>query len=126
MQIWEANFFDSLYVKKFLIFLFICAAVLFFAPEMGGYFLEHENFRVADSLNTPDMIVPVWYMTPFYAMLRAVPDKLMGVIVMGASIFILFLLPWLDRSPVRSLRYRGCSLRLYLSLRYWKSLKQFL
>lgn len=98
------------------IFLFICAAVLFFAPEMGGYFLEHANFQAADPLQTPNIIVPVWYMTPFYAMLRAVPDKLMGIIVMGASIFILFLLPWLDRSPVRSLRYRGWCSRMALAI----------
>ena len=76
-------------------------------PEMGGYFLEHANFIPADPLKTPEHIAPVWYFTPYYAMLRAVPDKLGGVIVMAGSIFVLFLLPWLDRSEVKSIRYRG-------------------
>ena len=74
---------------------------------MGGYFLEHANFEPADPLKTPEHIAPVWYFTPFYAMLRAVPDKLGGVILMGGAMLILFFLPWLDRSPVKSLRYRG-------------------
>lgn len=89
------------------VFLILFAAVIFFAPEMGGYFLEHANFVPADPLTTPAHIAPVWYMTPFYSILRAVPDKLMGVIAMGVSIVILFFLPWLDRSPVKSIRYRG-------------------
>lgn len=83
-------------VKDFMgliVFLFIFAAVIFYAPEMGGYFLEPPNFEPADPLKTPAHIAPVWYMTPYYAILRAIPDKLMGVIAMGASIMILFFLP---------------------------------
>jgi ubiquinol-cytochrome c reductase cytochrome b subunit len=76
-------------------------------PEFGGWFLEKDNFVPADPLKTPEHIVPLWYFTPFYAILRAVPDKLMGVIAMGGAIVFLFLLPWLDRSPVKSIRYRG-------------------
>jgi ubiquinol-cytochrome c reductase cytochrome b subunit len=89
------------------VFLIVFAAIVFFFPMMGGYFLEPENFIPADPLVTPEHIAPVWYMTPFYAMLRAVPDKLLGVITMAGSIAVLFVLPWLDRSPVRSIRYRG-------------------
>jgi len=88
-------------------FLIIFCAVIFFAPDMGGYFLEAANFQPADPMKTPEHIAPVWYMTPFYAVLRAIPDKLLGVVGMGASIGVLFLLPWLDRSPVRSIRYKG-------------------
>jgi ubiquinol-cytochrome c reductase cytochrome b subunit len=99
-----------------IIFLFLFSAVVFFAPEMGGYFLEHPNFEPADPLKTPVHIAPVWYFTPYYAILRAVPDKLMGVIAMGASIGVLFLLPWLDRCPVKSIRYRGLSWKVALSL----------
>ncbi len=90
-----------------LFFLIIFFAVVFFAPEMGGYFLERANFAPADPLVTPDHIAPVWYMTPFYAMLRAIPDKLTGVLVMGGAIAVLFFLPWIDKSPVKSIRYKG-------------------
>ena len=90
-----------------VIFLFVFCTILFFMPEMGGYFLEHANFEIANSLKTPEHIAPVWYFTPFYSMLRAVPDKLGGLIVMAAAVAILFVLPWLDRSPVRSMRYKG-------------------
>ncbi|MCG8436145.1 MAG: cytochrome bc complex cytochrome b subunit, partial [Gammaproteobacteria bacterium] len=83
------------------------AFVVFFAPEMGGYFLEHANFEPADPLKTPEHIAPVWYFTPFYAILRAVPDKLTGVIAMGAAVMLLLFLPWIDRHPVKSVRYRG-------------------
>ena len=89
------------------VFMFFFATVLFYMPELGGYFLEHANFIPADPLATPDHIAPLWYFTPFYAILRAVPDKFGGVIAMGGAIVVLFLLPWLDRSPVRSIRYRG-------------------
>lgn len=89
------------------VFLVIFTLIVFFAPEFGGYFLEPANFIPADPLQTPAHIAPIWYMTPFYAMLRAVPDKLWGVITMAAAIAILFVLPWLDRSPVRSMLYRG-------------------
>lgn len=89
------------------IFLLLFAFVIFFWPTGGGLFLEPDNFTAADPLVTPEHIVPVWYFTPYYAILKAVPDKLMGVLLMGASVMILFFLPWLDRSPVRSIRYRG-------------------
>ena len=90
-----------------VVFLFVFCAILFFMPEMGGFFLEYANFEIANNLKTPEHIAPVWYFTPFYSMLRAVPDKLGGFIVMAAAIAILFVLPWLDRSPVRSIRYKG-------------------
>jgi len=89
------------------VFLMFFCAIVFFAPDMGGYFLEHANFEPANATKTPEHIAPVWYFTPFYAILRAVPDKLGGVIMMGAAIALLFVLPWLDRSPVKSVRYRG-------------------
>jgi ubiquinol-cytochrome c reductase cytochrome b subunit len=85
--------------------------VLFFVPEMGGYFIEHNNFIPADPLKTPEHIAPVWYFTPYYSILRAVPplfnSQFPGVAAMGIATMILFLLPWLDRSPVKSIRYRG-------------------
>jgi ubiquinol-cytochrome c reductase cytochrome b subunit len=89
------------------VFLIVFSAIVFFMPEMGGWFLERDNFFPADPLKTPEHIVPLWYFTPFYAILRAIPDKFLGVVAMGAAIFVLFLLPWLDRSPVKSIRYRG-------------------
>ena len=95
---------DILGVSVFLIFF---STVMFFMPEGGGYLLEHANFIPSDSLKTPEHIAPVWYFTPFYAILRAVPDKLAGVLAMGAAIVVLFLLPWLDRCKVKSIRYRG-------------------
>jgi ubiquinol-cytochrome c reductase cytochrome b subunit len=93
------------------VFLMVFTAIVFFAPEMGGYFLEHNNFIPADPLKTPAHIAPVWYFTPFYSILRAVPpmfgSQFPGVLAMGAAVVIMFLLPWLDRSPVKSIRYRG-------------------
>ncbi len=83
------------------------AYVIFFNPEMGGYFLEPPNFEAANPIKTPEHIAPVWYFTPFYAILRAVPHKLTGVGLMGLSILMLFLLPWFDRCKVRSFRYRS-------------------
>jgi ubiquinol-cytochrome c reductase cytochrome b subunit len=91
----------------FGIFLIIFVLVMFYAPEMWGYFIEANNFFPADPLKTPEHIAPLWYFTPFYAILRAIPDKLLGVIAMGASIVVWFFLPWLDRSPVKSIRYKG-------------------
>ena len=135
------------------VFLMIFSAIIFFAPEMGGYFLEYNNFIPADSLKTPAHIAPVWYFTPYYSMLRGTTNQFMyvlafatagyvalvwfgsklsglikaavaglaavliigflsidakfwGVVVMGASVMIFFALPWLDQSPVRSIRYR--------------------
>lgn len=90
-----------------VVFLMFFSLVIFFMPEMGGFFLEHPNFEQANALKTPEHIAPVWYFTPFYSVLRAVPDKLMGFIAFGGSVVILFFLPWLDRSPVKSIRYKG-------------------
>jgi ubiquinol-cytochrome c reductase cytochrome b subunit len=89
------------------VFLFIFALIIFYMPEMGGYFLEHANFVPADPLKTPEHIAPVWYFTPFYAILRAVPDKFLGVVAMAGAIIVLFLLPWLDKGINKSIRYRG-------------------
>jgi ubiquinol-cytochrome c reductase cytochrome b subunit len=93
------------------VFFVLFAAVVFFAPEMGGLFLEAANFEPANPLLTPDHIAPVWYFTPYYAMLRAVPafagTQIWGVIVMFSAILLLFFVPWLDRAPVKSIRYRG-------------------
>jgi len=97
-----------------VVFLFVFCAVVFFFPEMGGYFLEKPNFEQANPFKTPEHIAPVWYFTPYYAILRAVPDKLLGVIAMGAAIAILFVLPWLDRSPVKSMRYKGWMSKVWL------------
>jgi ubiquinol-cytochrome c reductase cytochrome b subunit len=97
-------------------FLVIAAFILFYAPTFGDLFLEFDNFNEADPLVTPAHIKPVWYFTPYYAMLRAVPGKLLGVMVMGGATMIFFLLPWLDRSKVRSLRYRGWLSKLMVSL----------
>jgi len=97
-------------------FLLVFAFIIFFWPEAGGLFLEHDNFVPADPLVTPVHIKPVWYFTPFYAILKAVPDKLMGVMLMGASVVILFFVPWLDRSPVKSIRYRGLQYKIMLGL----------
>ncbi|TXK62582.1 cytochrome b [Alkalisalibacterium limincola] len=88
-------------------FLTIMAFILFFEPTFGHMFLEYDNFNEANPQVTPPTIVPVWYFTPFYAMLRAIPDAFLGFLVMGGAIIILFFLPWLDKSPVRSIRYRG-------------------
>jgi len=103
-----------------VIFLIIFASIVFFAPEMGGYFLEHNNFIPADPLKTPAHIAPVWYFTPFYSILRAVPpmfgSQFPGVLAMGGAVVILFLLPWLDRSPVRSIRYKGPLFKVSLTL----------
>jgi len=99
-----------------VVFLFVFCGVVFFFPEMGGYFIEKPNFEPANPLKTPDHIAPVWYFTPFYAMLRAVPDAFLGVVVMGAAIAILFVLPWLDKSPVKSIRYKGWMSKLALAL----------
>ena len=88
-------------------FLILFCAVVFFAPDFFGIFLENVNFEPADPLKTPTHIAPVWYMTPYYAILRAIPNKLLGVVAMVGSIGIWFFLPWLDRSPVKSIRYRG-------------------
>ncbi|AVP98198.1 cytochrome b [Ahniella affigens] len=97
-------------------FIMIAAFIIFFAPTMGGWFLEHDNFTAANPMVTPAHIKPVWYFTPYYAMLRAIPDKLLGVIVMGGATLIFFLLPWLDRSEVKSIRYRGPITKIMITL----------
>ena len=99
-----------------IIFLILFAGVVFFAPEMGGYFLEHANFEPANALKTPEHIAPIWYFTPFYAILRAVPSKLGGVLLMGSAVALLFFLPWLDRCKVKSIRYRGWTYKLALGV----------
>jgi len=92
-------------------FLWLLCAVVFYAPALNGYFLEHANFIEANPLKTPEHIAPLWYLTPFYSVLRAIPpmfgSQFPGVLAMGAAILILFALPWLDRSPVKSIRYRS-------------------
>lgn len=98
------------------VFLIFFAVVIFFMPGFFGFFLEAENFIPANPMQTPEHIAPVWYMTPYYAILRAIPNKLMGVVAMGASIFVLLLLPWLDRSQVRSIRYKGWMSKLAIAL----------
>jgi ubiquinol-cytochrome c reductase cytochrome b subunit len=101
-------------------FLVIFCGVIFFAPTFGGLFLESPNFEPANPLQTPPHIAPVWYFTPFYAMLRAVPSfagtQVWGVLVLGAAVLVLFFLPWLDRSPVRSIRYRGPIYKIMLAI----------
>ncbi|MEE3159544.1 MAG: cytochrome b N-terminal domain-containing protein [Pseudomonadota bacterium] len=97
-----------------VVFLMVFCTVLFFFPEGNGFMLEYANFEPANGLKTPAHIAPVWYFGAFYAILRAVPDKLLGVIAMGAAIAVLFVLPWLDRSPVRSWRYKGIISRIYI------------
>ena len=103
-------------LKGLAIFLIIFCGVVFFMPDFFGYFLEAANFERADPMKTPIHIAPVWYMTPYYAILRAIPNKLLGVVGMGTSVGIWFLLPWLDRSPVKSIRYRGGLYKGILSL----------
>ena len=105
------------------IFLTLYLAIVFFIPEFGGWFLEKDNFAPADILQTPPDIVPLWYLTPYYSILRAVTfewlpggAKLWGVIAMGAAIVVFFFLPWLDRSRVRSIRYRGWMYKTMLTL----------
>jgi ubiquinol-cytochrome c reductase cytochrome b subunit len=90
-----------------VVFLMGFSLVMFFAPEMGGYFLERANFVPADPLKTPEHIAPVWYFTSFYTVLRAVPDPFGGVVAMGAAVVILFFMPWIDRNPIKSWRYRS-------------------
>lgn len=103
-----------------IVFLMVFTVIVFFAPEMGGYFLEYNNFIPADSLVTPAHIAPVWYFTPFYSILRAIPplfgSQFPGVLAMGASVVIMFLLPWLDRSAVKSIRYRGLLYKVVLAI----------
>jgi ubiquinol-cytochrome c reductase cytochrome b subunit len=98
------------------VFLIGFAIVVFFVPTFGGLFLEAPNFTPANALSTPDHIAPVWYFTPFYAILRAVPDQRLGALLMGLSVVAFLFLPWLDRSPVKSTRYRGWIWKLALAV----------
>ena len=98
-----------------VVFLIFFSMIVFYNPEMGGYFLEHANFIPADPLKTPEHIAPVWYFTPFYAILRAVPSQFGGIVAMGLSTMFFMFLPWLDRSPVKSIRYRGMNYRIALT-----------
>lgn len=98
------------------IFIMIFCSVMFFIPDFFGLFLEPDNFIPANRLVTPEHIKPVWYFSPFYAMLRAVPSKLGGMLLMGGAIAVFLFLPWLDRSPVKSIRYKGCYSKIALSL----------
>jgi ubiquinol-cytochrome c reductase cytochrome b subunit len=98
------------------VFLIFFCGVIFFVPTFGGLFLEKPNFEPANELSTPEHIAPVWYFTAFYAMLRAVPDQQMGALLMLLAIVVLFFLPWLDRSPVKSIRYKGILSKIALGL----------
>tara|TARA_Y100000588_G_scaffold11769_2_gene12896 strand:- start:140 stop:1390 length:1251 start_codon:yes stop_codon:yes gene_type:complete len=105
------------------VFMTIFLAIVFFAPELSGWFLEKDNFEPANILQTPPDIVPLWYLTPYYSILRAVTfewlpggAKLWGVIAMGFAIVLFFFLPWLDRSKVKSIRYRGWMYKTMLTL----------
>src|SRR5207244_814934 len=109
-------------IKDIVGVIFFCAVfsvIMFFVPDMWGYFIESNNFIPADPLKTPEHIAPVWYFTPYYAMLRAVPSFLgsqfWGVLVMAIAVLIFFFMPWLDRGPVKSIRYRGTLYKAWLA-----------
>jgi ubiquinol-cytochrome c reductase cytochrome b subunit len=103
-----------------VVFLMIFSAVVFFSPALNGYFLEHANFIEANPLQTPDHIAPLWYLTPFYSVLRAIPpmfgSQFPGVVGMFAALLILLALPWLDRSKVKSIRYRSWPYKVALGI----------
>jgi len=99
-----------------LVFLTIFALIIFFMPTFGDLFLEKANFTPADPLSTPDPISPSWYFTPYYAILRSFPSKTVGAIAMLIAVLAYFFLPWLDRSPVKSIRYRGWVYKLFLAM----------
>ena len=99
-----------------IIFLIIFSGVVFFVPEMGGYFLEDANFEPANTLATPEHIAPVWYFTPYYAILRGVPDKQLGALLMATAVLLPIFLPWLDRCRVKSIRYRSWIYKAALGL----------
>jgi ubiquinol-cytochrome c reductase cytochrome b subunit len=90
--------------------------IIFFEPTVGGFFLEHDNSIPANDLVTPATIKPVWYFSPFYAILRMIPSKGFGVLAMALSIIVLFLVPWLDRGKVKSVRYRGVGYKVALTI----------
>ncbi len=104
-------------------FLFFFCIIMFYFPDGGGYLIEHPNYEPADPLKTPDLIAPVWYYTPFYSMLRAatfplfgLDAKFWGLVVMAGAIVLPAVLPWLDRSPVKSIRYKGWGSKIFLTL----------
>ena len=103
-----------------VVFLMIFSSIVFFAPALNGYFLEAPNFVEANPLKTPDHIAPLWYLTPFYSVLRAIPpmfgSQLPGVLAMFAALLILIALPWLDRSKVKSIRYRSWPYKVALTI----------
>ena len=105
-----------------VVFLMVFAVIVFFFPDGGGYFIEAPNYQPANPMATPEHIAPVWYYGPFYAMLRAVTfdfifeAKTLGLLVMGGAIAILFVVPWLDRHPVKSIRYKGLLSKIALGL----------
>ena len=102
------------------VFLLAGAFIIFYVPTFGGWFLEHDNFIEANRLVTPEHIKPVWYFTPYYAMLRVVPSflglKLWGPLVMFAAVAVLFFMPWIDRGRVKSIRYRGLGYKIALTV----------
>lgn len=99
-----------------IVFLFLFLMVVFYFPSFGGLFLEPENYIPSNPLKTPLHIAPAWYLAPFYAILRAIPNKLLGILALAASIAVLFVLPWLDRSPVKSIRYKGMLSKIALTV----------
>jgi ubiquinol-cytochrome c reductase cytochrome b subunit len=98
------------------VFLLLFAIVVFFVPTFGNLFMEEANFEPANPLSTPDPIAPSWYFTPFYAILRAVPSQRIGALLLLLAVLSFFFLPWLDRSPVKSVRYRGWWFKGFLAL----------
>jgi ubiquinol-cytochrome c reductase cytochrome b subunit len=98
------------------VFLTVFAIVAFFVPTLGGLFMEDANFEPANPLSTPEPIAPSWYFTPYYAILRAVPNQRLGALLLLVAVLAFFFLPWLDRSPVKSVRYRGVLFRGFLAL----------
>jgi ubiquinol-cytochrome c reductase cytochrome b subunit len=98
------------------VFFVLFTIIVFFVPTFGGLFLEGPNFEPANPMSTPEHIAPVWYFTPFYAILRAVPDQRLGALLMLLAVVSFLFLPWLDRSPVKSMRYRGWISRSALAI----------
>jgi len=97
-------------------FLILCAFIIFFQPTVGGWFLENDNFIPANNLVTPAEIKPVWYFTPYYAILRVIPSKGLGVLMLLLAVLAPFLIPWLDRGTVKSIRYRGRGFKIALGV----------
>ena len=98
------------------VFLVLFAIVVFFVPTFGGYLLEPANFEMANPISTPPEITPSWYLTPYYAILRGIPNQRLGALLLLLAIVAYFFLPWLDRSPVKSMRYKGWVSRTFLAL----------